>query len=95
MDEQNKGDKISDTPETDAADVIIRSCAYDENGIVCAITEHVNADFARKLERERNALADALRVRIDYRKCPDCGGEFGWTGHNRKCRHHKTEQEVI
>ena len=86
--------EMNDTPETDAADTLTTSCAYDENGIVCARIEHVHADFARKLERERNALADALRVRIDYRKCPDCGGEFGWTGHNRKCRHYEIEKKL-
>ena len=49
----------------------------------------------KELKEANQALRDALRVRIDYKECPDCGGEFGQTGHAETCRHYATEHEVM
>lgn len=75
----------SQTPETDAK--AIRHCANWSN---CGdhVREIVFADFARTLERQRNALADALREILKADE--ECEAEFAKMGIPAKPEHWTT-----
>lgn len=101
---------VTDTTETDA--IAIRA-----NQVLC-MREYVDAEFARKIERERdeiehkleicmaanrdvkriamerNALADALRVRLTG-VCKKCGYLQDMENHWENCQCYETEAKLL
>ena len=51
-------------------------------------------ELCLEIERERNALADALRVRM-LGICKDCGYLLDIEKHIETCSHYETEKKLI
>ena len=48
------------------------------------------------IEAENVALADALRVRIECQRCPECRNYLEeWGDHKETCRDHETEKKAL
>ena len=84
---------MSDTPETIQA---IRRASVKTSVYGHMDTDCVYAKDMVAMERERNALADALRVRIKQAEydipCMVCGF---LNRHIETCRHYETEKKLI
>ena len=80
------------------ADTLALRAERDEARHKLDICMAANSDVKR-IAAERDALRDALRVRIDQARVPGsddpCGLCGRYIGHNETCRHAATEREVM
>lgn len=90
------------TPRTDKLEWATEYCENVVYSDVARTLEHELAELkelydldTQFLRAERDALRDALRVRISEYFCPDCKSEMEDGGqHCTACRHAATEREV-